>query len=229
VSGVVFWDFDGTLAHRPGMWSACMVETLDEHEPGHAATLDVVRPLLQDGFPWHAPGTPHPELCDADAWWEHVGELLARAYERLGHSRERSVELARHARVRYVDAQVGWTVFDDSVPALERLRLRGWRHVLLSNHVPELPSLVRALGLDDWFDAVLTSAATGYEKPHPEMYALALRAAGAPDRAWMIGDNYDADVAGAEAVGIPAVLVRRDDARAERSVATLDELDRYVA
>ena len=34
MSGVIFWDFDGTLAHRPGMWGACMVETLDEHEAG---------------------------------------------------------------------------------------------------------------------------------------------------------------------------------------------------
>jgi putative hydrolase of the HAD superfamily len=228
VSGVIFWDFDGTLAHRPGMWGACMVETLDEHEPGHGSSLDAVRPLLEDGFPWHEPHTPHPELCDADAWWEHVGRLLARAYERLGLSGERSVELARHARARYVDPQVGWTVFDDSVPALARLRASGWRHVLLSNHVPELPLLVRALGLDGWFDAVLTSATTGYEKPHPEAYALALRAAGAHDRAWMVGDNYDADVAGAESAGIPAVLVRREDARAERSVETLDQLERYV-
>ena len=228
MSGVIFWDFDGTLAHRPGMWGACMVETLDEHEPGHAFTLDVVKPLLEDGFPWHAPQTPHPELCEGDAWWEHVGGLLARAYEGLGLSRERSVELALLTRARYVDALVGWTVFDDTVPALERLRAHGWRHVVLSNHVPELPQLVDRLGLGELFDAVLTSAATGYEKPHPEMFALALRAAGAHAHTWMVGDNYDADVVGAESAGIPAVLVRRDDERAARRAETLDELDRFI-
>jgi hypothetical protein len=42
-------------------------------------------------------------------------------------------------------------------------------------------------------------------------------------------DNYDADVAGAEAVGIPAVLARTPDARARRSVRTLDELDVYLS
>lgn len=224
MNGAILWDFDGTLAHRPGMWGGCMVEVLDEHHAGHTVTLETLRPLLRDGFPWHAPLVAHPELCDAEAWWTHVGALLARAYERLGYGPARSAELARLARLRYVDS-AGWVVFEDTLPALERLRRRGWRHVLLSNHVPELPELVRVLGLADQFDTVLTSAATGFEKPHAEAFALALRAAGNPQRAWMVGDNYEADVAGAEAVGLPAVLARRRDARATRSIASLDELD----
>jgi putative hydrolase of the HAD superfamily len=225
MKGVVLWDFDGTLAWREGMWGGCLVETLDEHEPGHGVALDDVRASLRDGFPWHAPHEPHLQLCDAEAWWQHVGALLARAYENVGIERERARVLALRARARYVDARVGWTVFDDTVPALERLRAHGWRHVVLSNHMPELPALVDALGLAPYFDALLTSAATGYEKPHPEAYAIALRAAGDVERVWMVGDNYDADVAGAEAAGVPAVLARRDDPRAMRRVATLDELD----
>src|SRR6201995_4789669 len=39
-SGVVMWDFDGTLATRPGLWSTCLLEVLDEHAPGHAASRD---------------------------------------------------------------------------------------------------------------------------------------------------------------------------------------------
>ena len=226
MSGVVIWDFDGTLAHRGEMWGGCMVEVLDEHEAGHSVTLDTVRPLLRDGFPWHAPDVAHPELCNAEAWWEHVGALMARAYERLGYTPERARELTRLARRRYVDT--GWELFDDTLPALESLRADGWGHVLLSNHVPELPAIVEALGIAPFFDAVLTSAATGYEKPHPEMFALARRAAGDCERVWMVGDNFDADVAGAEAAGIPAVLARRTDERAARAVATLADLPRYL-
>lgn len=121
-----------------------------------------------------------------------------------------------------------WSVFADVLPSVDRLHARGWRHVLLSNHVPELPSLVEALGLASWFDGVLTSALTGYEKPHPEAYALALRAADPCEEVWMIGDNNEADVAGAEAAGIPAVLARRHDERAARHVRTLNELDRFI-
>jgi putative hydrolase of the HAD superfamily len=56
--------------------------------------------------------------------------------------------------------------------------------------------------------ALFTSAATGYEKPHTEMFTLALANAGTSSRVWMVGDNPSADIAGAERVGIPALLVR---------------------
>ena len=110
----------------------------------------------------------------------------------------------------YVDARY-WTVFDDTRPALQRLRDHGYRNVIVSNHVPELGDLVVRLGLGDLIDDVLTSAVTGYEKPHPGMFEMALELVGHPDRVWMVGDNPVADVAGAEAVGIPAVLVRGAD------------------
>jgi hypothetical protein len=44
----------------------------------------------------------------------------------------------------------------------------------------------------------------------------------------MIGDNVVADVLGAEAVGIPAVLVRRPDPRAARFSATLAGVDAFL-
>src|ERR1700689_1578067 len=95
---VIFWDFDGTLALRPGMWRAGMVETLDEHLPGHGIDADQLRPFLQDGFPWHRPETPHPELCNADAWWSHVGTLLQAAYECAGLEREQAMGAADRVR-----------------------------------------------------------------------------------------------------------------------------------
>ncbi len=102
-----------------------------------------------------------------------------------------------------------WTVFPDTVLALERLRVLGWRTAILSNHCPELPELVRGLGLWDYFDAVLTSAATGFEKPNPTAYALGVKALDRPDVVWMVGDSPEADIAGARRCGIPGVLVRR--------------------
>jgi putative hydrolase of the HAD superfamily len=39
---VVLWDFEGTLAARPGIWSKCLVDVLDEVAPGHGLTRDDV-------------------------------------------------------------------------------------------------------------------------------------------------------------------------------------------
>jgi putative hydrolase of the HAD superfamily len=206
----ILWDFDGTLAERPGMWGGCMVEVLDEHEPGHRIQPGGFRQSLADGFPWHTPDIAHGHLSDSEAWWEHVEPLLARGYEGAGFSAGRATELARLARQQYV-AAVHWKLFSDTTEVLTDLRGAGWRHVILSNHVPELPALVSSLGLDDLIDAVVNSAVTGYEKPHPEAFALGRRAAGDPSELWMIGDNPVADVAGAERAGIPAILVRRSD------------------
>jgi putative hydrolase of the HAD superfamily len=100
-------------------------------------------------------------------------------------------------------------VFPDTEPALDRLRRLGWRQAILSNHCPELPDLVRGLGLWDYFDVVLTSAAIGFEKPHPEAYARVLRDLGHPQAVWMVGDGPEVDIAGALRCGIPGVLVRR--------------------
>ena len=227
VPRAILWDFDGTLAHRPGMWRGCMVEILDEHEAGHTVRADDLVPFLRDGFPWHTPEVAHPELSTPAAWWEHVEALLALAYGRVGVAPERASELARLAHERYIDGRSGWALFDDSRLALTQLRERGWRHVVLSNHVPELEEIVICLGLDDLLDTVITSATTGFEKPHPEAFAAGRRAAGDASTVWMVGDNPDADVAGAEAVGIPAILVHGEHPTF-RTAATLSEVVAFM-
>jgi FMN phosphatase YigB (HAD superfamily) len=49
-----------------------------------------------------------------------------------------------------------------------------------------------------------------------------------PAEVWMVGDNVVADVLGAEAVGISAVLVRRPDPRAARYADSLAGVERFL-
>jgi HAD superfamily hydrolase (TIGR01509 family) len=206
--GVVFWDFDGTLAWREMLWRGSLIAALDEVHAGHAITADMVRPGLRDGFPWHRSDVSHRHLDTAQRWWADLRPLLVGAYQQAGVTQETAEAAAALVPRTYLDPRF-WSVFPDSRPVLAGLREAGWRHVILSNHVPELPRLVADLGLDDLVEDVITSAETGYEKPHPEMFAVALRRSGSPARAWMVGDNPVADVAGAEAAGLPAILVRQ--------------------
>jgi putative hydrolase of the HAD superfamily len=227
---LLIWDFDGTLAHRRGEtgWSLLLAEALDAEEPGRGHAAEAFRPHLRDGFPWHQPDVEHLELCgDPEAWWAAVLPLLARAYEEAGLAPERSLEVAAVARRLYVDP-AGWSLFPDTLPALERLSAAGWTHAILSNHVPELGAIVAGLGLDRHIATLSCSADSGYEKPHPSAYASVLEEL-VPDEAWMIGDNILADVLGAEELGIPSILVRRPDPRAARYAGTLDEIDAFLA
>jgi len=68
--------------------------------------------------------------------------------------------------------------------------------------------LVSGLGLGSHLDHVVTSARIGYEKPHPGAFRAALRICGNPTNVWMVGDNPIADIEGAEAIGLRAILVR---------------------
>ena len=203
----ILWDFDGTLAFRDGLWSGCLAEVLQEREPAAGITRDHVRPLMLTGFPWHEPDRAHPELNTPEAWWEVVEALLSQACRELGFSEEKARAYARETHDRYIDA-AGFQLFEDTIPVLTDLKEAGWDHFILSNHVPELRDIVEGLGLSALIEDSWSSALTGYEKPNPKAFELGRKAAGNPEELWMVGDNPKADVAGAEAVGIPAILVR---------------------
>jgi len=92
------------------------------------------------------------------------------------------------------------------------LKGKGLRLALISNSGITPGRLLRRLlaryRLLEPFDALLFSDEEGLAKPHPEMFRRALQALGvAPGEAVHIGDNPRADVEGALAVGMRAVLV----------------------
>ncbi len=206
--GVVLWDFDGTLGYREGLWSACAIEVLDEHSPGHGVTVEMVRESFKGGFFWNRHEQPHTHLTDPEDWWAAMTPMLVSGLERCGVAPARTGEIAQAVRMRFVDPSIGWRLFEDVPEALALTRDAGMRNAILSNHVPELPAIVAGLGLGPLVERVFTSAATGYEKPHPEIFRIALRELGEPVERWMVGDNAVADVGGAEALGIPAIQVR---------------------
>lgn len=105
-----------------------------------------------------------------------------------------------------------WHVFSDATPALAALRQRGLVVGAVSNWVWQLPELLHALKLVSHFDFIAASSRIGFEKPHPEIFRWALEQAGVePGEAIHVGDHLDADVAGAQGVGIQAVLIDRRD------------------
>lgn len=223
----ILWDFDGTLARRPSQWSGALLEALSRFEPAAVCELSQLRPHLQSGFPWHHPERGHVHLATADAWWAEIYPILERALSSIGLSASRAAEIARATRPAYLDAS-RWEVFEDSLPTLAVLAEAGWSHAILSNHVPELVSLVASLGLAENFAAVHSSAILGFEKPNPLAFRRTREFLGDPRQLWMVGDSYTADVLGAENVGIPAILVRSRHESARYQCASLSEVAHIV-
>ena len=217
------WDFDGTLGHyHGGLWSGIVREILLE-ETGQSPPVETIRVHLQDGFPWNRPMEPHPHLNDPEVWWSAARGPIAKAICAGGVEPGRAAQLAPRLREKYLDPS-RWRLFDDALPTLAALSVAGWTHVLLSNHVPELPAIAASLGVSSHMAMMFNSAATGYEKPHPQAYANVRAALPQCETFWMIGDNCDADVLGAEAAGFSAILVRRPDPRARRYCEALAQV-----
>jgi putative hydrolase of the HAD superfamily len=206
IDPTIIWDFDGTLAYRPGLWSGTLMQVLEEYNPNHNIDICQIKPYLKDTFPWHKPDKPHHHLSTPESWWSHIEEVIANAYQAVGITKEISVYLAQLVHQRYIDPQ-GFILYDDAIPILKHLTSKGWKNIILSNHVPELPQIVEQLGLGQLISICITSATIGYEKPNPEAFKIALSMTGNPKTVWMIGDSVSADIIGAQNVNIPAILV----------------------
>lgn len=203
----LIWDFDGTLGYGEGLWSSALLTVLEASGAHPSFDARRLRAELQTGFPWHAPEVPHTGLSSPEMWWETLSPVFARTFEAGGLEPVPSRTLAGHVREVYVDPN-HWRLFDDTLPALRLLSARGWTHVVLSNPVPELARIIREPGLGDYVRQVFNSADSGCEKPHPLAFEALLEALDHPEKIWITGDKPEADVRGAEATGIPAILVR---------------------
>jgi putative hydrolase of the HAD superfamily len=224
----LIWDFDGTLGYRHGSWSGALVEVLQRVDPLFSVTREDIRPHIQTGFPWHEPAIRRPSGCSPDEWWKALEPVFFRAFLAVGLAPPLAENLAGDVRKFYVDA-VNWSLFDDSRPVLERLSRKGWKHVILSNHVPELSQILDSLGVLPCIDRVFNSAETGVEKPHPEAFQNVLNGIEVGATIWMIGDSLKADIEGAAAAGIPGVLVRRQNESARYQCDRLEDMISIVA
>lgn len=222
----MIWDFDGTLAWRPGGWAGAVLAVLRQHAPDTTLTTEQVSTYLQSGFPWHAPENPHPGLSPAE-WWEDMQPVFVRALRSAGVRNGQAAAMAREIRPAYLDPSA-WMRYEDAIPTLEALAARGWSHILLSNQAPELPTLLDQLGLSSYFETVFNSAQTGYEKPNPKAFREVLDWTGPGAVVWMVGDNFGVDILGALETGLPGILVRHPHPDAPMYCETLTEIEGKV-
>jgi putative hydrolase of the HAD superfamily len=98
---------------------------------------------------------------------------------------------------------------------LRELRDRGIPTALVSMCAPDTPAMWRASPLGGLIDVEVFSCEVGLRKPHPEIYLAATERLGVdPTECLYVGDGAYAELTGASAVGMRAVLIR-DPADAE--------------
>ncbi len=134
--------------------------------------------------------------------------IVAQAFERLGLSPES--ELVREVADAYSsEREARVTPFPGALDALAELRRRGHVLGLLTNGgAPLQRAKLERYDLARFFDVVRIEGEVGIGKPAHEAFAGALAALGvAGEAAAMIGDDLEADIAGASAAGLATVWV----------------------
>ena len=157
-----------------------------------------------------APRTPASEhrpysVERVDAFWTDYHRVVLEGCASDRRDAARAEPVYRHFSKR-----LGWRVYDDVRPALASLRARGVILGIISNWTGDLDDVLRRIDLREPFDVIIDSARFGHEKPHPEIFAEALRLAGvSPGSALHVGDSIEHDVDGAIGSGLRPVLVDR--------------------
>jgi HAD superfamily hydrolase (TIGR01549 family) len=118
-------------------------------------------------------------------------------------------------------------LFDDTIPALESTRSLGVPMAILSNWDHSLHGCVAAHGLTGYFQSVFASLEHGVEKPDAGFFRVALDHFNvAPEECLHIGDDSIDDIQGAEALGMPCLLIDRSQStdRDSKRISSLSEV-----
>jgi putative hydrolase of the HAD superfamily len=118
----------------------------------------------------------------------------------------------------------------DTIPAgtADHLREIGkhYQIAVISNADGRIEDVLRRCGIADCFRTITDSGLVGYEKPHREIFRVALRSMNAvPEESLYVGDVYSIDYLGATSAGMQAMLMDVPGAYRDRGVPRVEDLN----
>jgi putative hydrolase of the HAD superfamily len=206
----VFFDVGNTLLFpHPSVSEVCRQVLAEEGHLHDLSAIDALMPLVDEYYEdrYRTDDTFWTNEDETSQVWVGMYSLLCR---RLGIA-EQPEQIARRVYDEFGRAE-RWQAYTDVEPAFRRLRARGCAVGIISNWDRRLAGLLGGVGLAGHVDTVVSSAEVGLRKPDPRIFELALDRVGvtAADAAH-VGDHHYADVLGAQAAGMTAVLIDRHD------------------
>jgi putative hydrolase of the HAD superfamily len=229
----VLFDLDDTLLDYSGGADACWeaactrVAAPAGVDPGAlmAAIVETRR------WFWSDPERHRRERVDMLRAWRTI---TVHALERCGRAADHALAGAI-AELFAARRRESMRLFPDALACLEAYRRRGVPLALVTNgDKREQRDKIERHDLARFFDAIVIEGEFGAGKPDEAVYRHALAAVGTrPPDAWMIGDNLEFDVAGAERLGIHGIWIDRagrgvppdSPVRPPRIIRALAELD----
>jgi putative hydrolase of the HAD superfamily len=160
-------------------------------------------------------------------YWTHYLSALMEQIDAPESMRPTAIEIVVN---RFRDIHTWSRVLPETVPVLTTLKSAGYSLAVISNSDGSVEGELQRAGLRKYLDFVIDSAIVGVEKPHPEIFQVALeRARLKPQEAIYVGDTYATDIGGAQLAGLRGVLLDRVGAYPEASCPRITSLSHLTA
>jgi putative hydrolase of the HAD superfamily len=221
----VYFDAVGTLIHpAPG---AAEVYADVGRRRGSRYLAEEIRQRFTVAYQWQE------TLDRAQAWktsemreWRRWHDIVADVLDDVRDVNICFSELYLH----FAKAQA-WEVAADAQTVLTDLERRGYVLGIASNYDSRLREAVAGVEPLKSIDRLVISSEVGWRKPAPAFFEAICRQAGAPPEAILyVGDERVNDVEAAQAAGLRAVLVDRNNASTGADhIRQLSELPKILA
>ena len=104
-------------------------------------------------------------------------------------------------------------VVADAIEVLSSIRKDGYKTAIIANaNSVDARNIIATCDFEDYFDVIVISEEAGIEKPDKEIFQLALDKLGLEaENAVMVGNRIDADILGANKIGMKSVWFNWND------------------
>lgn len=131
---------------------------------------------------------------------------LQEAFSEIGYQTDE--QLIHHLSEDYITYLSTFThLFEGTIDILQYLHAKYQLHIITNGFEEAQMRKMNGSALTSYFKTITNADNAGVKKPNPLIFDFALRLAKAqPHESIMIGDNYEADIAGALQVGYDAIF-----------------------
>lgn len=139
-------------------------------------------------------------------------ELLAGFLQESSYPVPQDAQLQAGLDAMYSFTQQYWHLEADAHPTLQQLRRQGFRLAVISNAMDDrnTQALIDKADLRAYFEVILSSASAGIRKPHATIFKRVLHQMGVrAQETAMVGDTLNADILGAQSVGLYDIWIQR--------------------
>ncbi len=158
-------------------------------------------------------------------------------YKRLkesfdGLKYEISDRMIDHLATVYIDNLPNYnSLFNGAIEILEYLSPNYQLHMITNGFEEVQLKKMKNSKIHHYFDQIITSEDVGVKKPNAKIFHHALALANAkPEKSMMIGDNLEADIIGAQKVGLQTILFHEEKPFDNQTihVSNLIEIKQYL-